>query len=106
MSYYGALPAGRTVIVEDIPSAARAARYGNAIALLGTGVGADYAGEIAAHRTRIVWALDADATAQALRLQRRYSLLFEESYVKVLRCDLKDMPEEELKQLMGEIHDS
>jgi hypothetical protein len=89
------------VVVEDIPSAVRAAKYVNAIALCGTGCGPDYAQEIQAHAPNVVWALDADATNLALRLHREYSLLFLTSRVQPLAMDLKDMAEVDLAKLLG-----
>lgn len=91
------------VVVEDIPSAVRAGLYAPAVALCGTGVSADYAAEIAGLYPRVVWALDADATALALQLKREHSLLFNESRVLVLEKDIKDMEEEEVKQLMEDL---
>jgi hypothetical protein len=73
----------------------------DSVALLGTGCNTEYATEIAAHYKHVVWALDDDATAQALRLMRKHGLLFESSRVLVLQEDLKDMKEEELCELIG-----
>lgn len=96
LSYYGVGKGGPTLVVEDIPSAIRAARYCPSVALSGTGCGPDYASEIAAHAPEVVWALDADATSHAVALQRRHALLFNQSRVATLPCDLKDMEEDEL----------
>jgi len=102
MSWYRTQPeSNELVIVEDIPSAVRAARFVNALALCGTGCGPDYANEIAAHYQNVVWALDADATALAVKLHREYSLLFRGSRVMPLRCDIKDMSESEAAELLG-----
>lgn len=92
-----------TVVVEDIPSAVRAAKYVNAVALCGTGCGPDYANEIAAHTQDVVWALDEDATTLALKLHRRYGMLFHSSQVLPLSMDLKDMAEKDLAELLGEL---
>ena len=89
------------VVVEDIPSAVRAAKYVNAVALCGTGCGPDYAHEIAAHTPNVVWALDADATAMAVKLHRKYALMFLTSRVQPLGCDIKDMQEADVAQLLG-----
>jgi len=86
--------------VEDIPSAVRAARYVDTVALLGTGCNTDYATEISSMYRHIVWALDEDATGQALKLMRKHALLFETSRVLVLEEDLKDMKEERLCELL------
>lgn len=86
-----------TVLVEDIPSAIRASEYMTAVALLGTNVPKDAAMEIAEHkRGRIIVALDADATAQAIRLAADNALLWGDVGVAILTKDLKDMTEEEL----------
>ncbi len=89
------------VVVEDIPSAVRAARYMNALALCGTGCGPDYANEIAAHMQNVIWALDADATSLAIKLHRGNSLLFRGSRVLPLECDIKDMAEADVAALLG-----
>ena len=101
MSWYASRPTGVLLVVEDIPSAVRAAQYVDALALCGTGCGPDYVQEIAAHKRRVVWALDADATHNAVKLARANQLLFEDSGVLVLTRDIKDMEENELKDLLG-----
>lgn len=101
MSWYRTEADHRTVVVvEDIPSAVRAAVYMRSVALLGTGCGPDYAQELSAHARHVVWALDADATTQAIKLHRQHGLLFESSTVLVLPVDLKDMEEDQLCQLL------
>lgn len=90
-------PSAPTVLVEDIPSAVRASRYTNAVALLGTAVGMDKALEIADYtRGPVVIALDQDATAKSFEYAQRYKLLWREPRVLLLERDLKDMEEEEL----------
>ena len=89
------------LVVEDIPSAVRASKYCNAVALLGTGCNPDYAQEIAAHVRSVVWALDADATAHAIKLHRKYQLMFDSSTVLTLDQDLKDMSEEDVCERVG-----
>lgn len=89
------------IIVEDIPSAARAARYCHSIALLGTACNAGTAASIAARYKRVVWALDDDAFKQALRLQSEHRILFDQSRVLKLDCDLKDMHPEDLQDVLG-----
>lgn len=100
-SYYRTHGAsGHVIVVEDIPSAVRAAVYTNALALNGTSVGPDYVAEIAAHFKSVTFALDADATAQALKVQKKTKLMFEDSRVLVLEQDIKNMKEEELCDLL------
>lgn len=91
------------LLVEDIPSAVRAAVYGNSAALNGTGLSIECAEEIAAHFKHVVIALDYDATKQALKLQRKYSLLFSTTDVIMLDKDIKDMPEDEIKRLLEKL---
>lgn len=101
LSWYMTRPEeGGVLVVEDIPSAVRASAYTNAVALCGTGCNYDYASEIAAHTRAVTWALDADATAEAILLHRKYSLMFTASGVLTLPKDLKDFEESELKEFL------
>lgn len=100
LSWYRLRPQRELWIVEDIPSAVRAAKYVNSVALCGTGCGPDYALEIAAHQNAVVWALDADATAHAIRLHNKHRALFNSSRVRPIPCDLKDMDEDQLKEVL------
>jgi hypothetical protein len=100
LSWYRPWDEGETIIVEDIPSAVRASRYMNAVALCGTACGPEVINEIAQNARRVVWALDEDATNQSVRLWRMHSLLFDASRVLVLNKDLKDMTEEELQEVL------
>ena len=94
-------PNAPTVLVEDIPSAARAAKHVSAVALLGTGVGDPRATEIAKQAQRpIIIALDQDATQKSFDLAKKYSLLWGEVKILPLKTDIKDMEEEELCQLL------
>lgn len=89
-------------LVEDIPSAVRAARYVDSIALLGTGVSLRAITEIAAHYRSVTWALDADATSVAVNQARKYGIYFDRSRVKILERDFKDMDEQDLKEMLSE----
>lgn len=89
-------------LVEDIPSAVRAARYVDAIALLGTGVSLRALNEIAAHYRKVVWALDADATSTAVNQARKYGIYFDSSRVKILERDFKNEEESCLKEILLE----
>jgi hypothetical protein len=93
---------GHVVVVEDIPSAVRAARYSNAVALNGTGCRVDDAMELAAHYRHVTWALDKDAVRLSLKWHMKYGGLFNQSEILVLPKDLKDMQEDELEALMNE----
>lgn len=104
LSFYRPNNTPHVVIVEDIPSAVRASRYADAVALCGGGLGLDYAWEIAAHYDTVVWALDADATTTALRLHSKYRMLFKGgSSVLVLERDLKDEQEERLCEMLSQL---
>lgn len=94
-----------TVLVEDIPSAIRAAKYVNAVALLGTGIGLEKAQEIAQHATGpVVVALDQDATNQSFDLLYKYALLWDNPIILPLQKDLKNLTEEELCRKLKEIN--
>ena len=100
-SWYKTTPGAPTVLVEDIPSAVRASMYVNSVALLGTGIGADRALEIAEYAPKpIVVALDQDATAMSFRWARKYSLMWEDVKVLPLTRDMKNMTEDELCELL------
>lgn len=97
LSWYKEHPKKGTVLVEDIPSAVRASAHLNAVALLGTAIGASKAVEIAEHATRpIIIALDQDATSLSFKYERRWGLLWGDVRVLPLTKDLKNMTEDEL----------
>lgn len=100
--YQGTEFSNRILIVEDIPSAVRAAVHypGWVVAMCGGGIGPDYIREITAYGRSVVWAFDGDATASALRHHRTYGICFESSIVVPLTKDLKDLSEDELKEFM------
>ena len=100
LSWYRHINSPTVVVVEDIPSAVRASLYTDAVALCGAECNTEYAAEIAQYYRHVVWALDADATAQAINLAREHNLLFESSNVLVLERDFKDQAEEEIKCLI------
>ena len=97
-------PNAPCVVVEDIPSAVRAARYATAVALLGTKMGLSRAQELAEHGAgRLVLALDQDVTSKSFELAKRYALLWDDVTVLPLERDLKDMQEEELCELLLQV---
>jgi len=103
LSCYKTQPNKPTIVVEDIPSAVRASSYVNAVALLGTGIGLERAQEIQSHaRNGVIMALDQDATGESFRWARKWGLLWGDVKVLPLKCDLKDMNEQELKELLDE----
>ena len=89
------------IVVEDIPSAVRASKYMDSIALLGTSCTTDRALLIAAHYDHVIWALDLDAFRQALRLQSEHRILFDRCDVMRIERDLKDMTDEQLRELLA-----
>ena len=100
MSWYRPNDTRCVVIVEDTPSAVRVAQYVDAVAINGGGIGPEYAQEIAANYSSVVWALDADATATAIAMNQKFSIMFEESRVQVLERDFKDETEARLEELL------
>lgn len=101
LSWYREHLRGPTIVVEDIPSAVRANRYVNSVALLGTGIGPERAIEIADYATRpIIMALDQDATDLSFKWANKWSLLWGDVEVLPLTKDLKNMTEDELMELL------
>jgi hypothetical protein len=86
--------------VEDIPSAVRAAKYVNAVALLGTQISDDAAMELSLHTNGVVIALDQDATKISFKLYNKYRGLWKKTTVQPLKQDLKNMSEADLKELL------
>lgn len=103
ISWYKTHPHVGTVVVEDIPSAVRASLYANSVALLGTGISDRRAMEIQSHAPLpIIMALDQDAIDLSFKWARKYSLLWGDVKVLPLARDIKDMQEQELKELLNE----
>lgn len=100
LSHYNVHDSRAAILVEDIPSAVRAAPYINSVALLGTSLCEDDRNELGEHYDRLIIALDADASAQAIRLQRQLRLAVKECDVLILGMDIKDMEEGEVAQLL------
>lgn len=75
----------------------------SAVAMCGGGIGRDAISEIQAYAKKVTWAFDPDATAEAIRHHRRYSLYFEESKVLILEKDLKNMTEPELTEVLHNV---
>lgn len=92
---------GPTVVVEDLPSAHRASKYVNAVALCGTDLGDDKAAEIREFATKpIILALDNDATNKSFAIAKRYALMWDNVRCLPLGKDIKDMDEEALEDLL------
>jgi hypothetical protein len=108
VSYYTASGWARgpvAYLVEDIPSAVRASRYVDAVALLGTSASVSAIAEIAGQYRDIVWALDGDAIGHALQNSLKFSIFFDSSRVMMLGQDFKDMNEDDLQAILGENHE-
>jgi hypothetical protein len=102
LSWYREHLSSPTIIVEDIPSAVRAAVYCNSVALNGTACGSSRAVEIAEYATRpIIVALDQDATAEAFKIAEKWALLWGDVKVLPLVQDIKNMGEEDVKRLLS-----
>jgi len=103
LSWYKTNRLAPTVLVEDIPSAVRASKTMNSVALLGTGIGSDRAMEIAKHATRPIFiAMDQDATPTAIEYAKKYCLLWDDVRVMQLPKDMKNMSEPELLVLLNQ----
>lgn len=91
------------VLVEDQMSAMVVATGGfTAVALLGTQLDNDKVREIAMERpSEVIIALDADATAQAFKLARKWGLAFRKTRVAVLEHDLKDDYADDVREILG-----
>lgn len=105
MGWYAGVGRPRTVaLVEDQLSAMRAMQAGvTGVALLGTHVDAGKAREVAQFRpTEVIVALDADATAQAFQIARKWGLAWPRCRVALLERDLKDMEDDcEVRLALG-----
>lgn len=89
------------VLVEDCLSALKLWQAGvSSIALLGTKLDDSTALEISKSYRKVVFCLDNDATAKAVELSRKYNLLFDKVSILVPRVDPKDMPMDELENLL------
>lgn len=93
------------VVVEDIPSMLAVSPYVDSVALLGTNARQDQMGAIARLKRRVIWALDADATKNAIELHMAMGTLFHESRVMILDRDLKDTPPQGIQQLLRDFAD-
>ena len=91
------------VVVEDIISATRLRQFGESCALLGTALSTEKVKAIRESNSRIILALDSDATTKAIKYKQEYSLFFNEFKVVQLEKDPKDLSQTEiLKQIFGE----
>jgi len=93
----------RLVLVEDSVSAMCAQQEGlSALALLGTHLNNDKVREIGLWGPKeVIIALDADATAEAFKLAKKWGLAFPKTRVCILAEDLKDTPQEDIRYVLG-----
>lgn len=93
---------GRVIVVEDQISAAKVAQAGyTGVALTGSYLGEEKVIELArAKPTRLVIALDADATGEAFKAARKWGLAFPAIQVLPLQQDIKDMKHTDVEELL------
>lgn len=97
---WGGFKSTTCVIVEDIISANRAGVFGPSCSLLGTAFSKEKIKVLSTFFTRIVLALDNDATQKALDIQKKYGGMFESFRVMYLREDLKNLPPSDVRALI------
>lgn len=89
------------ILVEDCLSCLKIREAGaDSLALLGTKLTPDAALEIAHAYREVVFCLDNDATVKSVELAKEYNLLFDKVSILVPRVDPKDMPMDELENLL------
>lgn len=83
------------ILVEDQISALKYAAFTGmrAVALLGTNLTIQAVAEIQRNAKHVTIALDADATAKAFRIARRWGAAFSSCQVKILDKDIKNDPQ-------------
>ncbi len=86
------------LIVEDIPSAIKASRFINTVALLSSHINLEQIQHIRKLTNTVYLALDEDATDKAIKLQKKYGFYFRNFMVIPLSKDVKDMNEKELEE--------
>lgn len=91
------------VLVEDIVSSIRVARYCPAVALIGTEPSVELIKYLIPRYPKVVLALDPDAYGRAMKHWRTYGLYFDEFKPIKLLADPKDMSHEELKEVMDNV---
>lgn len=95
-------PYAEVIVVEDQVSAMCLAQAGYlAAALLGTHMTQEMAAEIAQVPLRVIIALDADATANAFRMAKKWGMNWVGCTVAVLAQDLKDTPKTAFRKILG-----
>jgi len=91
----------RVVLVEDIISAIKGARYVPTVAILGTNISVADISFLAGMFDSCSLCLDSDAVRHSIELAKRYSLLFKKpTQVIKLDKDIKDMDDNDIKKLL------
>jgi hypothetical protein len=98
--YFTPVSGEECVIVEDIPSAIKASRLKPAVALMGTHLNDKQANLIRSLYSKVIFALDEDATNKSVKLANKYRLYFDEVAVLPLAKDIKDTSYEELENIL------
>ena len=78
------------VLVEDIISATKVAKYMNCAALLGTNLTHKQIAFLSAHYKEVIMMLDPDAIGKSLLYQKQYGSLFDSFKIVDLKADPKD----------------
>lgn len=92
----------KVVVVEDILSAIKVGRVLPAVALLSCDMTADVANHLASIFKEMILMLDPDALTKSLVIKRKYSLYFMNFSIIQLSKDPKDIPFDELKEVLNE----
>jgi predicted RNA-binding Zn-ribbon protein involved in translation (DUF1610 family) len=105
LDYYGVdrrhLTQPEIWLVEDQLSAIKLSRYVPSAALIGCHISEAQAADIRKNFRYVFLALDNDATVKAINLSMKYKLYFRNFWVVPLSKDVKDMPDEQIKELLG-----
>lgn len=89
------------VLVEDNISAIKVSRHVNSVALLGSNISEEQAVHLAGIYSRLVIALDPDATINALEFAQKYNLYFKHGATSVsLSADPKNMSDVEIMEAL------
>lgn len=90
-------PGGPIILVEDIVSSIRCARFADSCALLGTSLSPALARVLCAKYAHVLVALDPDAYGKAMKMWKDYALFFKRFDVVKLPKDPKDMEHNQLE---------
>lgn len=96
---------GTCIVVEDMLSCYRLGNLGyNGVSILGTDISHDTVSLLSSMYSKMIICLDNDATVTANKAQRKYNLYFPKGIeTRHLPKDIKDMTDEEIKTIVGDI---